>query len=337
MIRGEPVTVVVPARNGLPDVLDAVQSALDQRLAPEGIRIVDDASTDGTGAAVRARFGERVTVLDGRFGSAAAARNAGWRAAPPGWIALLDADDLWLPDKLAVARDRLERTPAADWFFSDGAFRTLDGQVHPSWFELYADLPDDYVGQPVGELCDVNFVLTSSVVVHRAALEALGGFDERLSHAEDLDLWIRLARRGPGVAVRRPLVRYQHRPGGLTRQAEARLEGDVALFGRLAADGTLPAPLRRRARRRATLAQYKRAVTALRAGRRAEARRELARVWPARPGPVIAAWMASLLPGALFERLRASAWTKRRVAGPMLQMRRVVLDGGRDPARRGTA
>ena len=52
-------------------------------------------------------------------------------------------------------------------------------------------------------------------MARRDALEASGGFDEGLSHAEDLDLWIRLARRWPAAASRRALVRYQHRPGGL--------------------------------------------------------------------------------------------------------------------------
>lgn len=74
------VAVVIPAHDGLPDVLEAVASALDQTLVPEQVLVVDDASSDGTGAAVRARFGDRVTVVSGRFGSAAAARNAGWRA-----------------------------------------------------------------------------------------------------------------------------------------------------------------------------------------------------------------------------------------------------------------
>src|SRR5204862_3796847 len=157
----------------------------------------------------------------------------------------------------------LEAHPDADWFFSDGAFRTLDGAWHDSWFSLYADLPDGYVGQPVGELFDVNFVLTSSVVVRRRALEATGGFDEHMTHAEDLDLWIRLARRGRAVGSRRALVRYQHRPGGLTRHTAARLRGDVELFGRLAVDGSLSGALRRRARRRESLAEFKLAVSSL--------------------------------------------------------------------------
>ncbi|MCC6650944.1 MAG: glycosyltransferase family 2 protein, partial [Candidatus Eisenbacteria bacterium] len=120
-------SVVIPAHDGLPDLLDAVESALSQSFAAAEIVVVDDASTDGSGDAVEARFGDRVRVVRGRFGSAGAARNAGWRAAKFPWIAFLDADDLWLPEKLAVAAEKLLACPEADWFFSDGAFRTLDG------------------------------------------------------------------------------------------------------------------------------------------------------------------------------------------------------------------
>src|SRR5262249_15343679 len=145
----------------------------------------------------------------------------------------------------------------ADWFFSDGAFRDLEGTTHRSWMELYGQIDDDYTGSPLAELMEVNFVLTSSVVVRRTLLERLDGFREDLSHAEDLDLWIRLARSAVAVASARPLVRYQHRSGGLTRQVDARLMGDVVLFDRLSSDASLPAPLRRSARHRAALAHYK--------------------------------------------------------------------------------
>jgi glycosyltransferase involved in cell wall biosynthesis len=320
---------VIPARNGLPDVLDAVASALEQSPAPAEIVVVDDGSDDGTGDAVEGRFGARVRVLRGRRGSAAAARNAGWRAARAPWIALLDADDLWLPGKLSEAARRLDAAPHAAWFFSDGCFRTREGELRASWLAPYAELDEGYVGQPLEQLLEVNFVLTSSVVVRREALEALGGFDESLSHAEDLELWIRLARRWPAAASPRALVRYQHRPGGLTQQVDARLAGDVALFSRLAADATLTAPLRRVARGRATLAWYKRAIQSLREGRGAEARARLSHAWlvPERVLPVIAAWTLSLLPASLQAGVRRQGWAAQAAARPMLRHRRVALRG----------
>ncbi len=322
------VAVVVPVHDGMPDVLDALESALAQTLPAAEVVVVEDGSTDGSATAIEHRFGGRVRLLRGRFGSAAAARNAGWRAARAPFVAFLDADDLWMTDKLAAAAHAFAAAPGADWFFSDGAFRTLDGQLHTSWFGLYADLVEPWCGAPVAQLFEVNFVLTSSVVVRRAALEAVGGFDERLSHAEDLDLWIRLSRRGPATAARRALVRYQHREGGLTRQTDRRLLGGVELFTRLAADPDLGPALRRRARRRAALYQYKLGLSALRAGHGGEARRWFARAWmfPERAWPVALGWGASLLPAALFGRLRGRS-AAVAAATPMLAVRRVTLHG----------
>ncbi len=329
MTSPAPVAAVIPAHDGLPDLLDAVASALHQSRPPAEVIVVDDASSDGSGGAVEQRFGSRVRVLRGRYGRAAAARNAGWRAARAPWVAFLDADDLWFEGKLEVAMRALDDAPEAGWFFSDGAFRTLQGETRTSWLEPYAELPEPYVGQPIAELFEVNFILTSSVVVRRDALEALGGFDERLSHAEDLDLWIRLARRCPATASRRALVRYQHREGGLTRQLESRLMGDVALFRNLSEDGTLSAPLRRRARRRAALAHYKLALAALREGGAEAARGRLREAWlfPERALPVLAAWGASWLPPVWLAGLRGRRWATR-TAAPMARVRRVVLRGG---------
>ncbi len=321
-------SVVIPCRDGMPDVLDAVRSALSQSRPPDEVVLVDDGSTDGSAEHVERQFPGRVRIVRGRFGSAGAARNAGWRAATSSWIALLDADDLWFPEKLATLDEALDRMPQATWCFSDGAFRTLDGQLHASWFGLYADLVEPYCGSPLSQLLEVNFVLTSSVVIERDTLEALSGFDESLSHAEDVDLWIRLSRRGLATAVRRALVRYQHREGGLTRLTEQRLRGGATLFGRLAADASLAQPLRRQARARTSIYQYKLGFHALREGRTSEARARFCSAWlfPERVLPVVLGFCAALLPPALFQRLRRQGAVKA-AATPMMALHRVRLEG----------
>ena len=328
-IEAGAVAVVIPAHNALPEVHEAIQSALDQTVPAGEIVVVDDDSSDGTGDAVAARFGAPVRTIRGRFGGAGAARNAGWRAARAPWIAFLDADALWFPDKLAGEAAALAAAPDAAWFFSDGIFRAEDGTQHASWLRTFADFAEPYVGRPIAELLEVNFVLTSSVVVRREVLEEVGGFDERRSHAEDLDLWIRLARRWPATASGRALVRYQHLPTGLSRQTERRLMGDVELFGDLAADASLPAGLRRRARHRRAMARYKLAVMALREGRSSDARRHLRESWlfPERALAVASAWAISLLPADGVAALRRQRWATRSVGRQMTGLRRVVLRG----------
>ncbi len=337
MSGGFEVAVVIPSRNGLPHLLTAIESALAQTLAPAEVIVVDDGSMDGTAAAVAARCAgdprAPVRVLRGEFGGPAAARNAGWRAAAAPWIALLDADDEWLPGKLEQAAAVLGRAPRATWFFSDGTLRPVDGEVHESAFALCADVPDAYVGSPIAELFEVNLVLTSSVVVRRDALGRVGGFDETLPLAEDLELWIRLARDGPAAVSPLALLRYQHRADGLSQQVERRLLGDVELFGRLAADPGLTPALRRRARRRRALARYKLAIEALRDGDADRARRHLLVAWhfPGRILPVAATWLASLLPAGSLRRLHRRSPVSRELGRRFISHRRVRLAAsGRD-------
>ncbi len=336
-----PVSVVIPVRDGLPDVLDAVASALAQSAPPLEVVVVDDGSRDGSGDAIEARFGgapgPEVRVLRGRFGSAGAARNAGWRAARGEWVAFLDADDLWFAEKLATAETLLARFPEAGWFFSDGAFRTVDGQLRTSWFSDWARVPEPYFGRPLEALLQVNFILTSSVVVRRDRLEASGGFDEGMTHAEDVDLWIRLARRSPAAATARSLVRYQHRPGGLTRSTVARLEGNATLYERLGRDTALDPELRALARRRAALSRLKLAHTAIKRGEGATARRHLAHAWGGgRLSVIAAAWAYSLMPAGLAGWVRGHLWVRERVAAGVLDVQPVALVSERPPAASGT-
>jgi len=322
------VSVVVPAYNAMPDVLEAVESALSQERPASEVVVVDDRSSDGTGDALRTRFGDRVRVITGKYGSASAARNAGWRAATGEWIAFLDADDLWMPDKLSASLALFTAAPHAIWCFTDGTVRDLEGREHASLLARWVDLDEPYCGSPVAELIDVNFILTSSVLVRRSALEALGGFDETLSHAEDVDLWIKLSRRGLATASGRPLVRYRARDTGLSAQVDNRNLGAATLFARLAADKSLAPALRQAARRRVSRHHYRLALAALRAGKPAESRGHLMKSWmfPGFTMPVVAGLATSFLPQAVFQMLRGRR-SVGAVAGPMLAPRRPRLSG----------
>src|SRR5262249_57667626 len=119
------------------------------RLA-EGFGGVDGGGGGDTADRMASRYGSQVRLVRGSFGGAAAARNAGWRAARSEWIAFLDADDDWAPGKIEAALGALARHPQADWFFSDGAFEPEDGAAgFESWFKEYVDCPKEYVGRPL--------------------------------------------------------------------------------------------------------------------------------------------------------------------------------------------
>ena len=108
------ISVVIPAYNSAAQLARALDSVLAQTRPAEEILVVDDGSTDATAEVARS-YGDAVRLIAQANAGAAAARNAGIRAARGTWIAFLDADDEWLPDRLALQTDILDRRPDLVW------------------------------------------------------------------------------------------------------------------------------------------------------------------------------------------------------------------------------
>jgi glycosyltransferase involved in cell wall biosynthesis len=132
-----PVAIVIPAHNARETVSEAVTSVLNQTYPPARVIVVDDGSTDGTAGVVTARFGGRVDIVRQRQGGPSRARNAGLDRVTEPWVAFLDADDVWHPEKLArqwavVARMRDVGVVACDWVRTREAWpRSLGDPVRP--------------------------------------------------------------------------------------------------------------------------------------------------------------------------------------------------------------
>jgi len=200
-------------------VTRAISSALGQSLPPFEIIVVDDGSTDRT-AEIAAGFGHRIRLLRQHHQGAAAARNAGIRAAQAPWIAFLDADDEWLSDKLMLQMP-LHRDPdlvfsycGSNEFGPDGADRG----------DTFADAAPRRGREAWRDLLASNFVATPTVVASRARLIGLCGFDTRLKVGEDQDMWIRLALGGSIDFIGKSLVRVHVQPDSLSGQ---RLEDEL--------------------------------------------------------------------------------------------------------------
>jgi glycosyltransferase involved in cell wall biosynthesis len=198
------ISVVIPAHNAAATVARAILSVQTQTQAPDDIILVDDASDDDT-AAIAERLGATTIRLTARQG-AAAARNAGVDAATGDVIAFQDADDEWLPDKLA------RQLPLLD----GAAFVACGARLYA---EDGTDLGPLYDGQIPAEgteswrgLLARNTIATPCVLVWRHAFDAVGGFDPALPVAEDQDLWLRLAQHGRLRYLDAPLVRVHRTP-----------------------------------------------------------------------------------------------------------------------------
>ncbi|MEI7710153.1 MAG: glycosyltransferase [Rhodospirillales bacterium] len=171
------VTVIIPAYNAAAYIARTVGSALAQTHMPLEILVVDDGSKDRT-ADIVAAMPAPVRLIRKENGGPASARNLGAREAKGTWLALLDADDLWQPEKLA-AQLRLGADPSV-------------GLIHCLPDHRSAVVPDELT---FAMMWDQNWIINSSVLIRREAFESLGGFNEAraLISVEDYNLWVRVA------------------------------------------------------------------------------------------------------------------------------------------------
>ncbi len=196
----------------LPEALD---SAIGQTLEGVEIVVVDDGSTDDT-PAVLARYGDRIRVVHQSNRGLAAARNTGLAAARGAYVSFLDADDVLMPTKLAEQIAVLEQAPAVGWTYCDVLIEATATGTAMRASERFGYAGRRLEGWLFPELIHGNFIPAIAPLVRRTALDAAGGFDERLTALEDWDLWLRLsliaeARYSPAV-----LVRYRVHPGGMS-------------------------------------------------------------------------------------------------------------------------
>ncbi len=181
------LSVIIPTYNRAPLVKEAVASVLAQTWRDFEVLVVDDASSDGTAEALAA-FGSRIRLLrsPSRLG-VAAARNLGISAARGQWLAFLDSDDLWRPDKLARQMAYLARLPELDLCQTEETWERRGVKVNQPRSHRKIG---GWIFFPSLERCLVS---PSAVILHRTVFQKHGGFDENLPAAEDYDLWLRLS------------------------------------------------------------------------------------------------------------------------------------------------
>ncbi|MCE5190673.1 MAG: glycosyltransferase family 2 protein [Actinomycetia bacterium] len=187
------VTVVTPVYNGARFIRASVESALAQRPYVDEVFVVDDGSTDDS-IAIVASFGDRVSVvaLD-HTGNPSVARNAGVERSSNDLIAFLDADDIWLPDKIAAQTAVLDARPEVGVVCTNAYRQTFEGQDEGMTPLLRAEFGTS--GDVLDDLIVENFVITSSVLARKQSLLDAGMFSasEHLPAVEDYDLWLRVA------------------------------------------------------------------------------------------------------------------------------------------------
>ena len=203
------ITAIIPAYNAGVLIEEAIASVLAQTRPPDEIIVVDDGSSDDTGERAR-RFGARIRYHAQPNAGSSAARNAGIYLASSSWIAFLDADDLWMPQRLERQEEQLSREPE-----TEAVFGLLQNFMQPGCDDTIDPRKNQLgVWQPAW--------LPGTVLIRRETLARTHGFDAGILVAEAVDWIIRLREAGVLKSMTEiPALRRRLHRGNKGRQKTA--------------------------------------------------------------------------------------------------------------------
>jgi glycosyltransferase involved in cell wall biosynthesis len=268
------VSAIIPTFNRRELVCRAIDSALAQTFPVDEIIVVDDGSTDGTGQMLQDRYGQRIRYAWQPNAGVSAARNLGMSMARGRYIALLDSDDEWFPEKTARQHAWLEQRPGFGMVVCD--IEMVDGELQVIGIYRRRDVIRED-GWALRWALANPALAPASTLMRREVYEDIGGFDESLRTAEDIDYHLRIARRWQIGVVEETLVRTMRGHEGLS--AQARTYDDYLLVFERAAEaarGVVSDPERREA---LAMAYIRNARGLMLGSRWGEAARLLAKAW----------------------------------------------------------
>ena len=208
------VSVVIPAFNAADTLTRAIDSVLEQTVGDHEVIVCNDGSSDAT-PEILERYGSQVIALHQDNAGRSAARNRCLEVASAPFVAFLDADDWWLPTKLELQLSAAQQHPECDVFYGNLHIVNAEGNIYRSvngrWHVAHS-------GWIFPFLVRNNFVPTSTVLVRRDALDAVGLFDTALPRCQDLDLFLRLAERSRFHYSNVVLGYYDDRTWGTTEK-----------------------------------------------------------------------------------------------------------------------
>lgn len=310
--------MIVPVYNGERTIAAALASIAAQTRPATEIVVVDDGSTDGTAAVVERSA--RTSPVPLRYvrqanQKQAAARNHGVALATGTYVAFLDADDAWLPQKLAVTLAAFEREP--DLAAVIGNYEIAEGGRTRRF------VPDVLPAPPSAaqDLLEGNFCWLPAVVVRRDAFQALGGFDPAFESAEDVEFGFRLCKQYRFAVLPEVVARYQRTPFSSTYQEARELRSLRRLYDTLLARPDLTAAERQLVlAKQAFWAQRERLFavrwTAVRHGQLAGLGAFGRYLWPRHLSARAIGLLSLLLVPGSFRFLRATRWRSFDFSGP---------------------
>lgn len=193
------ISVIIPTYNRCWILKEAIDSVLSQEYTNFEVIVVDDGSDDAT-AALLSSYGDDITIIYQENRGVSTARNVGILMAKGDYIAFLDSDDMWLPDKLSCQVDFFQSHPEAAICQTDEIWIRNGVRVNP---KSRHKKPSGMIFEPSLQLCLVS---PSAVMIQKNLFEEIGLFNEAFPACEDYDLWLRIGLYYPIYLIGRKMV-----------------------------------------------------------------------------------------------------------------------------------
>ena len=194
------ISVIIPTYNRAHLLPRALDSILSQSCLPNEIIVVDDGSTDDTSVLMTSVYPEIVFIQQSNTG-VSCTRNVGIKRASGDWIAFLDSDDEWFPEKLGVQMNALYKNPELKICHTNEIWIRNGTRVNP---KKKHERFGGWIFQKCLPLCCIS---PSSVIIHKSIFDEAGLFDDSLLVCEDYDLWLRITARNPVLYIEKQLLR----------------------------------------------------------------------------------------------------------------------------------
>jgi glycosyltransferase involved in cell wall biosynthesis len=194
------ISVIIPTYNRRNTLSRAVESVLNQIYKPIEIIVVDDGSTDGT----KEMFSEMYPLVRYIYqanSGVSSARNTGINSASGDWIALLDSDDEWLPDKLDRQVKLLQDNAEIRFCHTNEIWIRNNVRINQK------KKHQKYGGNIFNKCLDICRISPSSSLFHTSVIKDVGLFDESLDVCEDYDMWLRITSKYPVLFLDQPLIK----------------------------------------------------------------------------------------------------------------------------------
>lgn len=193
------ISVIIPSCNRIRTLTRSIESVLGQDSPVDEIIVIDDGSSDGTSSQISQTYPDIKLIQQSNRG-VSAARNTGINHASHPWIALLDSDDTWLPDKISAIRLAQQQHPEYQLFHSDEIWIRNGTRVNSMKKHVKSG---GWIFERCLPLCIIS---PSATVLHRSLFQSVGLFDEMFPACEDYDMWLRICHRYPVHYIDRPLI-----------------------------------------------------------------------------------------------------------------------------------